>query len=131
MTEGVTAERSRRGDKIPAGEAQRNFLVPRGHAPHPLPPPVVIVCAGGGLAATGGGEYSIHLISKGELTLPLWNPGKGREEGKLPQSPKGDMSRLPPRSVLVPTGHQDPLPPKDMLSQGLLQKRGFKGAKPL
>ena len=31
--EGVLAERSRRGDKIPAGRAQRNFPAPRGHAP--------------------------------------------------------------------------------------------------
>ena len=41
---------------------------------HPLPPPVVTISAGEGLAATGGGDYSIHLISKGELALPLWNP---------------------------------------------------------
>ena len=37
--EGVLAERLRREDKIPAGTAQRNFPVPRGHAPLPLPPP--------------------------------------------------------------------------------------------
>ena len=28
----------------------------------------------GGCAGAGGGDYSIHLISKGELALPLWNP---------------------------------------------------------
>ena len=48
----------------------------RGRAPPALahPPPVVTVCAGSRLATTGGGDYSIHLISKGELALPLWNP---------------------------------------------------------
>ena len=59
--------RSSGGDKIPAGRAQRNFPVPRGHAPHPLPPPVVTISAGKGLAATGGGDNSIHLISKGAI----------------------------------------------------------------
>ena len=51
------------GDKVPAGRAQRNFSVQRGHAPHPLPPPVVIVCARGGPTATGGGRlfYTSHF----------------------------------------------------------------------
>ncbi len=51
------------GDKVPAGRAQRNFSVQRGHAPLPLPPPVVIVCARGGPTATGGGRlfYTSHF----------------------------------------------------------------------
>ena len=63
MTEGVMPGRSSGGDKIPAGGAQRNFPVPRGHAPHPLPPPVVTISAGKGLAATGGGVlfYTSHF----------------------------------------------------------------------
>ena len=32
--------------------------------------------------AREGEYYSIHLISKGELTLPLWNPREGQGRGK-------------------------------------------------
>ena len=39
MTEGVTAERSRRGDKIPAGGSPEEFSCPARSRAHPLPPP--------------------------------------------------------------------------------------------
>ena len=85
MTEGVTAERSRRGDKIPAGGSPEEFSCPaRSRAPPPSrlparsvrtraplalahPPPVRGMSEGGWLASTGGGDYSIHLISKGAI----------------------------------------------------------------
>ena len=52
--------------KIPAGEAQRNFPVPRGHAPLPLPPPTSLVSKGNWLTVVGGGFlFSILSFSKG------------------------------------------------------------------
>ena len=64
----------RGGSKIPAGEAQRNFPVPRGHAPHPLPPPVRKVGGGEWLVGTGGGRlfYTSHF--KGGADAPPLEP---------------------------------------------------------
>ena len=74
MTEGVMPGRSSGGDKIPAGGAQRNFPVPRGHAPHPLPPPVRKVGGGEWLVGTGGGRlfYTSHF--KGGADAPPLEP---------------------------------------------------------
>ena len=70
-----------------------------GRGTYPLPPPVVTVCTGGNLAATGGGGYSIHLISKGELTLPLWNPLCGKPGLSVPLGGRGPGAQwAPPRT---------------------------------
>ena len=75
----------------------------RGRAPpalaHPLPRPYF--CERKGCAGAGGGDYSIHLISKG--ALPPLKPPKGQGKRKVKETPPvafGDMSRLPPRSAM-------------------------------
>ena len=62
------------GDKVPAGRAQRNFSVQRGHAPLPLPPPVRKVGGGEWLVGTGGGRlfYTSHF--KGGADAPPLEP---------------------------------------------------------
>ena len=74
----------------PAGETvSRRWRDGRGFFPkdsHPLPPPVVTVCAGSRLATTGGGDYSIHLISKGAMVASgdRPSPTEAAAETKLP-----------------------------------------------
>ena len=108
MTEGVLSGVLSGGNKIPAGEAQRNFPVPRGHAPHPLPPPAPILLGKRGRRWRGRGRlfYTSHFKggdgrqwrpspteAAAETESPFETPRKSREkvrrnreEVKLPQS---------------------------------------------
>ncbi len=66
---------------------------------HPLPPPAPMIFERGHRAGAGGGEYSIHLISKGELTLPLWNPFCSRPGLSSPLGGRGPGAQwAPPRT---------------------------------
>ena len=63
----------------PAGETvARRSRVGRGYfsgGSHPLTPShAQTLCEEGAALAREGKNNSIHLISKGELALPLWNP---------------------------------------------------------
>ena len=111
--EGVLTERLRREDKIPAGTAQRNFPVPRGHAPHPLPPPAQMAFGVRELRWRGRGRifYTSHF--KGGFHPPLKPPGRAVKGGKVNKEGRNPLRhncivpapRLPAR-VLVPSGHR-------------------------
>ena len=109
MTEGVRVGRPSRGDKIPAGTAQRNFPVPRGHAPHPLPPPVVIVCAGGGACRNGRVRifYTSHF--KGGADAPPLEPREG--QGRRETPPVAERRHVSAAASVSPGAHWAPGPP--------------------
>ena len=86
--------------------------------PTPCPLPRLYFFERGGRAGAGGGDYSIHLISKGELTLPLWNPFCGRPGVSGPL--RGMCERV--KLHFVQLTRQEPL--------GSLQNSHFAVAKP-
>ena len=63
-----------------------------------------------------GEDYSIHLISKGELTLPLWNPLCSKPGLSVPLGGKG---------VLVPGGHRPGLTEAAAETEAPLKKLYF------
>ena len=102
--DGVTASR------LPARSAAGQRAT--GARSPPLPRPYF--CERKGCAGAGGGDYSIHLISKG--ALPPLKPPKGQGKRKVKETPPvafGDMSRLPPRSAMDGR-HWRPSPPFEM-----------------
>ena len=80
VTEGILAERSRRGDKIPAGGSPEEFSCPaRSRAPPPAPSHAQTLCEEGSALAREGEKILYISFQRGYAPLePPW----GREWGK-------------------------------------------------
>ena len=71
------------GNKIPAGEAQRNFPVLRGHAPHPLPPPAHILLGKRGRRWRGRGKTILYISFQRGISSPFGTPTGRKMRGEF------------------------------------------------